>query len=146
MILQLKTHVEAELSTVKAGFNSTLLERLSPPFPKAKIEKYDGNHPGSEVHIRLKMIFFSLKWVSVISHEEESPEHYLFIDEGLELPFFLKSWKHRHLLRKNNGGTLISDHITFTSGNIIGDVLLFPLLWMQFAYRIPIYKKTFRNK
>jgi ligand-binding SRPBCC domain-containing protein len=45
---------------------------------------------------------------------------------------------------KDDEGTIIIDDITFRTPSILTDYLFYPLLYLQFLYRKPIYKKVFR--
>jgi len=61
----------------------------------------------------------------------------------VELPFFLTVWHHKHLIEKAKEGSNIVDEITFNSPWFLPEFLLFPVLWFQFSYRKPIYRRVF---
>lgn len=140
----IKTQVTARLQKVIKGFDKSLFLQLAPPFPPINLLRFDGNKKGDTVSLELNMLLFKQQWTSLITHDEESQKHFSFTDEGMRLPFFLKKWKHIHHLETNAHGTLITDEIYFSSGAIITDVLLYPILFIQFLYRKPIYKRIFR--
>ncbi|MEO1255516.1 MAG: hypothetical protein AAFY41_11650, partial [Bacteroidota bacterium] len=93
--------------------------------------------------LRLNFLLFHQHWISVITKDGEDEKQWFFIDKGVQLPFFLKRWKHRHVVLKLNSGSLIEDDITYKTGFLIADVLMYPVLYLQFLYRRPIYKKIF---
>jgi ligand-binding SRPBCC domain-containing protein len=148
MKITISTPVEQDIITVWQGFNETLFTKLAPPFPPVKLLRFDGSEQGDEVHLELNFIFFKQKWVSRITENEKTDKEIFFIDEGIALPFFLKYWKHKHRIvkavtMKTGIHTLIVDEIEFESPF---GILLYPILFLQFLYRKPIYQKIFSNK
>lgn len=129
--------------TIWDQFDNTLLEQANPPWVSAELLRYDGNQEGDEVHLEINLILLKQKWISVITHYQEDEQGYEFIDEGEQLPFFLKSWRHRHLIRQEGNGTEIVDDIRFSTGTWLTDLLLYPALYAQFWYRKPVYKRYF---
>jgi ligand-binding SRPBCC domain-containing protein len=67
-----------------------------------------------------------------------------FTDEGQELPPSLRGWRHRHLVAKRGTQATIHDIIDYRTGSRLLDLLLYPFLWAQFAYRKPVYRRVFR--
>ncbi len=152
MHLILKTLVRQPVPMVWAGFDRSLFDRLSPPFPPVDVVRFDGCLPGNVVHLRLNFFLFRQDWISSIVDQQtlptaDRPDEIFFVDEGTQLPFFLRYWRHRHrLLRDASGGTLIVDDVTFQSPFRLMDYLLYPVLWLQFAYRKPVYRAVFGNR
>ncbi|WP_266365236.1 SRPBCC family protein [Tellurirhabdus rosea] len=147
MRLTLRTPVRQPLAQVWAGFDETLFNQLSPPFPPVKALRFDGCQKGDVVHLRLNFLLFGQDWISLITDQQETADEIFFIDEGTKLPFFLSSWRHKHRLIRQGNQTLIADEITYrTPGGLLTDLLFYPLLWAQFAYRKPIYKRSFAQK
>lgn len=146
MKLRVTTRVDASLEAVDAGFTKDLFERLNPPFPIARLKAYGGEHPGDLVKIELDFLLFKQLWVSEIIDREESTDEIYFTDVGKELPFFLKEWRHRHILKRDKatGGTFIIEDVDFQGPALLPNFLLYPALWGLFAYRKPIYRKVFR--
>lgn len=149
MHLLLKTPVRQSPPTVWAGFNRDLFDRLSPPFPPVDVVRFDGCKRGDTVHLRLNFLLFRQDWVSLIVDQQtietgNGIDEIFFVDHGTKLPFFLTYWQHRHrLLRLPSGGTVIADDISFRTPFRLMDYLLYPVLWLQFAYRKPIYRRVF---
>ena len=147
MRLVISTRVEQSLLEVKSGFTKELFLSLNPPFPPVRLLQFDGCKKGDKVALELNFIFFKQKWVSVITHDNTDENLFEFIDEGAQLPFFLKTWIHHHkVLATSDGESEIVDDITFTSPFLLMDYLLFPALYLQFLYRKPVYKKLFKPK
>lgn len=145
MTLTLETAVEKNYLQVKAGFNELLFKKLAPPFPPVKVLKFDGCKTGDQVALELNFIFFRQKWISLITEDGTDEKEFYFVDEGIQLPFFLGKWKHRHRVISSRTGSLIRDEIEFSGPYPWITPLLFPLLWIQFWYRKPIYRKIFKN-
>lgn len=147
MRIVIKTQVEQTAQEVFNGFNQDLFKALNPPFPLVEVLRFDGCQLHHETHLLLNFILFKQKWVSVNTDYSHKAHEIFFIDEGKQLPFFLKYWKHKHLIVTDTAQkTWIIDDITFKSYFLLADLLLYPLMWLQFAFRKPIYKKYFKVK
>ncbi|GAA4403938.1 hypothetical protein GCM10023187_20480 [Nibrella viscosa] len=144
MHLLLKTPVNQPLHQVWTGFDRSLFDTLSPPFPPVKVVRFDGCRTGDVVHLQLIFLVFRQDWISDITDQQESADEIYFIDEGRKLPFFLTYWRHRHRLVRRGNQTVIIDDITYRTPTRLTDWLFYPLLWAQFAYRKPIYRRIFR--
>lgn len=160
MHVLLQTPVRQPLTQVWEGFDRKLFDQLAPPFPPVEVVRFDGCLTGDVVHLRLNFILFKQDWISTIVDQQttgvpatgmpatgmpDQPNEIFFVDEGSKLPFFLRYWHHRHRLVRDpqTGGTLVIDDITFRTPTLLTDYLFYPLLWLQFAYRKPIYKRVF---
>ena len=146
MKLTLQTRVEQDYLSVKKGFDQTLFQKLSPPFPPVKLLRFDGSSTGDLVVLELNFLFFKQRWTSEITEDSTDEKEFYFIDEGIELPFFLKTWRHKHRVIQDGTGSLIRDEINYTAPFGWITVLLHPALLAQFAFRIPIYKRLFKTK
>lgn len=147
MKICLKTLVNADLNHVWANFNKELFLKLAPPFPPVTLMRFDGCEVGNVVTLKLGFIFFSQIWESHITQQEIKTQEIFFVDEGKKLPFFLKYWQHKHILTKDaNNCTIITDDITYKTPFWLLDYLLYPAMYLQFAYRKPMYKKYFKIK
>jgi ligand-binding SRPBCC domain-containing protein len=144
MNIKITTSVSQSIEEVFQGFNEQLFLQLSPPFPPVKLLRFDGCKKEDIVHLELSFIFFKQQWTSVITEFEHNELEIFFIDEGVSLPFFLKFWKHKHIIKQHQDITQITDDIEFSTGTKITDVLFYPLLYMQFLYRKPVYKRMFK--
>jgi ligand-binding SRPBCC domain-containing protein len=142
--LKIKTRVEAPLEIVQKGFDQHLFQALNPPFPKVKVMKFDGSKPGDTVSLQLNFVFFKQLWTSEITAEEIREGYWHFVDQGVQLPFFLSQWKHIHRVEAvSANSSCIIDDITFSTGTLLTDLLFYPAMLAQFAYRIPVYKRYF---
>ena len=143
MKLTIRTPVQASLAAVWKGFDRKLFDQLSPPFPPVTVLRFDGCLRGDVVSLELNFILFKQVWNSDIIDQQTSDAEIFFIDQGTKLPFFLKAWHHKHRLIKQGTGTVIADEITFQTPNALLDYLFYPLMWVQFMYRKPIYRRVF---
>lgn len=144
MNLKITTTVKQSPDKVWEGFNEDLFEALAPPFPPVKLLRFDGSLKGDEVHLELNFLLFKQQWNSLITQQEQSDSEIFFVDEGMKLPFFLKAWRHKHRIIKQGSGAAIIDDITYQTPFKILDWMMYPAMWLQFAYRKPIYQKLFR--
>jgi ligand-binding SRPBCC domain-containing protein len=150
MQFELKTKVAQDFKQVFAGFDAELFAKLTPPLTKVRLLQFDGCKKGDIVSLELTMFWLlRQKWTSHITDAAESDEEIYFIDEseGKDLPFFLSKWRHQHRIIRDaeSGGAIIVDNITYRAPFGL-NWLLRPVLWLQFAYRRPIYRRTFALK
>jgi ligand-binding SRPBCC domain-containing protein len=125
------------------GFDRQLFLLLNPPFPPFSLLRFDGCHRGDIVEVELNFLFFRQVWKSEIVDQQMGAEEISFVDEGRQLPFFLKYWRHRHRILRWGNQSEIVDDISYRSPFLLFDYLLYPVMYLQFAYRRPIYRKVF---
>jgi ligand-binding SRPBCC domain-containing protein len=126
---------------VFSKFDKTLFLKLAPPFPKVTIIQFDGCLKGDHVKIKLHFPFFTQIWESEIIENGSDSISIWFVDQGIKLPFFISKWKHFHQIKQNNSDVIITDEIEFESHNWFLTALFYPIIYLQFLYRIPIYKR-----
>lgn len=126
-------------------FERPLFEALSPSFPKLIINRFDGSKPGDVVDISLNFKLFKIRWISSITGRSEEIDQAWFIDEAIKPPFFLKKWKHKHLVQLIDNELFIVDDISFSSHTLLFTLLVYPMLYLQFLARRPVYKKWFNK-
>jgi len=143
MRLIISTPVNSTPMQVFRQFDQSLFLKLAPPFPPVKLIRFDGCRQGDVVSLQLNFLLFKQLWTSSITEQETTTEAIWFVDQGTQLPFFLTFWNHKHLIQKTEAGSVIVDEITFQSPWFLPEFLLYPVLWLQFVYRKPIYKKVF---
>lgn len=93
--------------------------------------------------MQLNLLLFRQRWTSLIVKEGITPEEAYFIDEGIRLPFFLSYWRHRHRVLNAGEHAVVVDDIYYQAPFRWLGYLLYPVLWLQFAYRRPVYRKVF---
>lgn len=143
MKLHLKTAVAQDYLRVFHAFDEQLFRKLSPPYPKLKLLRFDGSEPGDVVEVELQTGFKSFRWTSLITDRSITNNEAYFIDQGQELPPPLRQWHHKHLVTKNGNGAIIHDIITYSTGIKLLDVVLYPLMRLQFGMRKPVYRSEF---
>ena len=57
------------------------------------------------------------------------------------LPFGIKEWQHKHIVKQCDVGVEIVDEIEFSAGNILLDCFWYVGFLPQFLLRKPQYKK-----
>ncbi|MFD2246789.1 SRPBCC family protein [Pontibacter ruber] len=143
MQLHLQTAVQQDYLKVFHAFDEQLFRRLSPPYPRLKLLRFDGSKPGDVVEVELQTGFKSFRWTSLITEESITDTEAYFVDQGQELPPPLRYWHHKHLITKYGSGAIIHDIITYSTGFKLLDLLFYPLMLAQFGMRKPIYRKVF---
>lgn len=143
MRICIRTHVNSNWHEIEEQFNETLFLKLNPPLPKVQLIRFDGCKKGDVVEMELNFGLWKDQWISDITFNNRTEQGFEFIDKGSKLPFPFKYWKHHHIIQKSEKGTVIIDDITYRSLNRLVTLLMYPLLYLQFLYRRPIYKRTF---
>ena len=127
---------------VWSQFNEALLKKISPPFPKVKIRRFDGCKLGDLVILEINLLFIQVIWSSKITYAKQDLNQSIFIDEGIQVPFGINMWKHEHsIIKIDNTQCYIQDFITYKTSNAFLDIILFPFLWGIIFYRKPFYQK-----
>lgn len=145
MRILIKTNVEQDYKTIYSKFDVQLFKKLKPPLVGLKVKRFDGCIKGDEVHIEINTLGIKQDWNALITDNGENDREIYFIDEGLRLPNFIKTWKHLHRIVKNGNSGIIIDDINFRTPNVILDILFYPVMFLQFYYRKPVYKSYFRK-
>lgn len=143
MRLHLKTSVQQDYINAFNAFDEQLFRKLSPPYPRLKLLRFDGSMPGDVVEVELQTGLKSFRWTSLITEREVTDKEAYFVDQGQQLPPLLRYWHHKHLITKNGSGAVIHDIITYSTGIKVLDLMLYPLMLAQFSLRKPVYKKVF---
>ncbi|MCJ8163834.1 hypothetical protein MKJ04_03205 [Pontibacter sp. E15-1] len=146
MRLHLKTNVQQDFLTVFNAFDEQLFRKLSPPYPRMKLLRFDGSEPGDVVEVELQTGIKSFRWTSHIMERQVTDTEAYFVDQGQQLPPPLRYWHHKHLVAKNGSGAVVHDIITYSTGHKWLDLLLFPLMLAQFGMRKPVYRKVFSRE
>lgn len=144
MQIKVKTPVRESRSKVWSAFNRELFLALAPPYPKVELLRFDGCSVNDEVHLLLKLGFAQLPWNARIVDEGSTETTTYFIDKGIVLPFPLQRWVHVHLIEDSSCGCTITDEVTFTSGNGLVDLLIYPFLFPTIYFRKFIYRRIFK--
>jgi ligand-binding SRPBCC domain-containing protein len=151
MRLTINTPVEKSYEEVFQGFTFELFNALTPKFPPVVVKRFDGCTTGDEVHIEMTLPILNRteRWISrIVKHgkvqgHKTYTDEYFFIDEGIELPFFLTSWRHTHrIIAATEGGAVIVDDIEYTTPLLLLPFVS-PVISAQFRARQPIYKEFF---
>lgn len=147
MHIAISTPVDQHYLKVKEGFSEDLLLKLNPPFPPVKLTRFDGSEVGDLVSLEINMLVAKMSWTSKITDALTTDEEYYFVDEGASLPFFLGNWKHKHrIIRSGEDQTVIRDEISYSGRFTFLTPILYPILYLQFLYRRPIYRKVFAKE
>jgi ligand-binding SRPBCC domain-containing protein len=145
MNIQLKTIVPGNYKDIIQQFDRQLFEALAPKQGQFELVEFTGSKKGDRVHLRF-LSPVKAEWISDITEDEVNDQEAYFIDEGVKLPFPLKYWKHKHIVRKVTEDTsCIIDDMTFKGVNGLFTLLLYPAMYLAFSPRKKIYKRYFAN-
>lgn len=144
MKIYIATKVEENYKNVFARFDKDLFLALKPPLIRLNLTRFDGCLTGDKVEMTLGMLGIQQTWTALIVDQKESKDEIYFIDEGQIIPPPIKTWRHRHGIQKlAEAQTLIIDDIEFSTGHKLLDVLMYPIMYLQFWYRKPVYRRYF---
>lgn len=145
MNITLKTSVQGNYKNVMAGFDRKLFEALKPSFGEMEIVAFTGSRKGDKVHMKF-IRPFKTEWISDIVEDQITDERAWFVDVGVQLPWPLATWTHRHIVEKiDEENARIIDDITYTGKNFLLTVLLYPALFFGFYPRKKIYRNYFKQ-
>lgn len=140
MNITFRSKVDGEITAIFKRFDERLFKYLLPP--GAQLIEFGGSEKGDIVHLKLPV---AGEWVSEITENETSEDTCYFIDEGRQLPFPLKEWRHKHILHRTGNSTIIEDNMNFSTGSSFTDLLFYPVLYLSFLPRVWQYKRYFNN-
>lgn len=141
------TPVKGEPRKVFAGFDHNLLLMLTPPGMRIDLIHADqADKPNGYIHLKVTILgIIKQEWKNRFSDHELADDRCHFLDTGEMMPFPIKSWRHDHRVERLGDHTQIIDDVQFGTKFLLLDWLLFPVMWLQFRYRRPIYRKHFGN-
>ena len=143
MHIKLSTTVNGNYLEVYSRFDADLFKALSPPWGGLKILEFSGSKKGDRVHLELN-IPFKAKWIGIIAEDGMDHEKAWFVDEGEVLPFGLKKWKHRHIIKKiDEKHCHIVDDIEYKTSFKLWSWILYMPLYMMFWMRKSVYRSYF---
>jgi len=145
MKLRLTAEVDGHYQEVMAKFDRKLFEALKPRYGQMEVEEFTGSKKGDVVRLRFITPIKAI-WISdIVEHGSDDYQAY-FIDEGRKLPFPLKYWRHKHIVKKvSESRSLIIDDMTFEGHNLLLTLFLYPALYVAFYPRKKVYRKYFEQ-
>lgn len=145
MKILLKTEVAGNVKSVFERFDNQLLLALNPPWVKMKFVQVDPpTKVGAIIHIKVWFLgIFKQEWKNFVSEYSTGQTESFFVDEGEKMPSVLRYWRHKHIVRQKGNHVEIVDDIQFTPPFALLGWMMYPVLWFQFYYRKPIYRKIF---
>ena len=145
MNLKISTQVNGHYQDVMQQFDRQLFEALKPKGADMEIVAFTGSKKGDQVHIRFNSPV-KAEWISHITEDGSNDQEAYFVDEGVKLPFPLKYWRHKHIVRKLTDDTsCIIDDITFEGANFLITSLMYPAIFAGFYPRKKIYQAYFNT-
>ena len=141
MNLVIETPIANNHHDIFKRFNVDLFKALKPPLTSIDVKRFDGCEKGHEVHLTVTLLgFIKQKWINHIIETFHTKDEYCFVDRGVVMPFPLSYWEHTHIVRSvGENKSLIIDHIVYNSGFPLVDFMMYPLFYLMFKARKPIY-------
>lgn len=145
MRLLIKTRVSGNYQKVFAGFDESLLLKLTPPGMKLRLVKADPpDQVGGGIHLHVTVLgIIRQEWKNDFHSHEIKENECHFVDVGRLMPFPFKYWRHDHRVQRDGDNARIVDDITYRCRLKLLEWLVFPIVWLQFRYRRPIYRRHF---
>lgn len=143
MRILLKTKVKGNYREVMEQFDRKLFEALLPKQGKTEIAAFTGSRKGDRVHLKF-ISPIKADWQSDITEDGVDDNKAYFVDEGVVMPFGLKSWRHQHITERiDDTSCYIIDDINFEGKNALLTNILYPVFYFGFAPRKGIYQSYF---
>ncbi len=145
MKVTISTNVKGFYDKVYRAFDLKLFEFLKPKGARMEIVEFTGSQKGDKVHIRFTSPI-KADWISEIIEDHKDEQTAFFVDKGTVLPWPLKEWRHKHeILNTSDESSTIIDHIQYKTSNVIFDLLFWPVMYIAFSQRKPLYRKYFKQ-
>ena len=139
MKIILKTPIKSNYKTVFQGFDEKLFNFLAFEV-QLKVLRFDGSKKGDVIELELIKPMKGY-WKSIITADDITDSKAYFIDEGVDLPMGLGSWKHQHIIEKvNEENCIIVDQIDYQAKL----KLLTPFLYIPLYFAFLPRKKKYR--
>ena len=141
MKLVIETPIANNHHDIFKRFDLKLFKALKPPFTSIDVKRFDGCEKGHEVHLTVTLFgLIKQHWINHITETRHTQDEYCFVDRGVLMPFPLSYWEHTHIVRAiNEKESVIIDHIIYKSRIPLIEFMMYPLFYLMFSARKPIY-------
>ena len=136
------------IDVVKSFHNRNFIQFLTIMQP-IKINSWKGIEDGMQADF--SFWFFGWKNMSVEHvNYDYGREHLYFEDIGVELPFGIDNWRHKHSIDFHHKGTIITDEVIFEHEDSIKEYLIYIIMYLSISlrkltYRIWFYRINRKN-
>ena len=145
MTLRLATEVDGFYLDVIERFDRDLFEALKPPVGM-QIAQFTGSKKGDQVILNFTLPA-KFTWRSDIIEDGHDDHRAWFVDEGIILPWPLKTWRHEHIVEHMGPNrSRIVDLMSYTCSNALITAMIRPLMLVAFHPRKSIYKQYFSQE
>ena len=143
MRFTITSKVRGNYRNVMQRFDRQLFEYLLPKGADVELVEFGGSVTGARVHIEFRSPIRAT-WISEITEDGINDFEAWFVDKGTTLPFGLKHWHHRHIVRKvTDSASEIIDDISYQCANSALSLLMYPVLYFGFLPRKGLYQRYF---
>ena len=145
--IKLKTKVKGSPEEILKSFNEELFMKLNPPFIDVELTQFDGSHKDNEIKLTTNFLGYYQYWHNKVIDRFDSEHEAYFIDEGIEMPFPITSWSHKHkVIKVDEEHSYIVDDIEFKCSHFLLEFFVYPAIFITMFYRKPIYVDTFSHE
>ncbi|MFA8300519.1 MAG: hypothetical protein ACEPOV_10180 [Hyphomicrobiales bacterium] len=142
MKLQISTLIQGNYMDIYKAFDKNLFNFLNPIKSLVTVKKFEGTSTGNRFHLKFPL---SQDWKGIITETKETDNYCYFTDEGLNLPFGLIQWRHRHwIIRLDDNESSITEDISFKCSSIFLNAIMYPFFWAVMYFRRFYYKRYFK--
>ncbi|MDX9730350.1 MAG: hypothetical protein RBT63_01135 [Bdellovibrionales bacterium] len=125
------------------GLAQMLLAAKAPDAMKSAVEKTSVfGKVGAGLDTVYGLLRSGLTFSSKITEWDSKPEALVYVDEGVQLPKPLKSWKHTHRITETEAGGMIIDELEVEVEPAIAAPLVEGLLRLHLESRAAAYRKA----
>ena len=131
------------LKEIEKNFQEPFFIKFLTSGQPVKILKWDGIKNNMEAEFKIWLF----KWhkMSVIHSDfKSSKESFNFKDNGITLPFGIKSWLHIHSVFKKNKKIVIRDELNFKHKSKFLGIFIYPIMVFPIAIRKILYPLYFK--
>ncbi len=144
--IKIKTKVKGCPTKIIRHFDEELFMKLNPPFIKVELNQFDGCKKDSDLKLTTNFLGLYQYWHNKVIDRFDSDNLVYFIDEGVEMPFPITKWIHKHKIVKiDDQNSYIVDDIEYICSNPIFEFFSYPAIFITMFYRKPIYVDVFNN-
>lgn len=139
--------VSVSLPTLEFQGLTGLAQMLAAAKAPDKVKPYIEKSPvfekvGAGLDMAYGLLRNGLTFTSKITEMESSDDSLTYVDEGIELPKVLKSWRHTHKISENGDGGLIIDELEVEVDPAMAAPVIEGALRLHLESRAKAYKKA----
>lgn len=138
-----ESKVDSAFEKVVLHIGKNLFKEITPAVLNFNIIKFDGISVGDDIKIQMNF-GKEFIWHSKVVSSKKNEVELTFIDVGILMLPFMKSWHHEHQFKLvEDGKTIIRDFISFECEPKIFEFLYYGIFYTMFKIRSQTYNSFF---